>query len=57
MSEISLVQPRRSAPATIYGYLYQTCLGVLRWLNLADNEVLIFEGNEDLDRLILDRNV
>ncbi len=56
MPQVSLVQPRRSAPATIYGYLYQTCLGVLRWLNLEDNEILIFEGNEDLDRLILDRN-
>ncbi|MCP4662144.1 MAG: hypothetical protein GY856_42620, partial [bacterium] len=47
-----LVRPSRSAHAAIGGYLYQTCLGVLRWLDLADGEVLLCEGDEDLDRLI-----
>ncbi|HEV7506353.1 MAG TPA: tetratricopeptide repeat protein [Thermoanaerobaculia bacterium] len=43
----------RSAHATIRGYLYQTCLGVLRWLDLQPNEILLCEGDEDLDRFIL----
>ncbi len=48
---------RRSAHATIRGYLYQTCLGVLRWLDLQPNEVLVCEGDEDLDRHLLDGKV
>lgn len=48
---------RRSAHASIRGYLYQTCLGVLRWLHLQPNEVLICEGDEDLDRYLLDGTV
>lgn len=45
---------RRSAHATIRGYLYQTCLGVQRWLDLHPNKVLVCEGDEDLDRHLLD---
>src|SRR5215208_2256153 len=48
-----LLNPRRSAHATIRGYLYQTCLGVLRWLDLEPNEILLCEGDEDLDRFLL----
>jgi len=48
-----LLNPRRSAHATIRGYLYQTCLGVLRWLDLKSNEILLCEGDEDLDRFLL----
>jgi hypothetical protein len=48
-----LLNPRRSAHATIRGYLYQTCLGVLRWLELKPNEILLCEGDEDLDRFLL----
>ena len=48
-----LLNPRRSAHATIRGYLYQTCLGVLRWLDLKENESLLCEGDEDLDRFLL----
>src|SRR5215203_3112535 len=48
-----LLNPRRSAHATIRGYLYQTCLGVLRWLDLKPNEILLCEGDEDLDRFLL----
>ena len=47
----SLRRPERSAHATIRGYLYQTCLGVLRWLDLEDEETLVVEGDEDLDRV------
>ena len=50
---IRLLNPRRSAHATIRGYLYQTCLGVLRWLELKPNEILLCEGDEDLDRFLL----
>jgi tetratricopeptide (TPR) repeat protein len=50
-----LLKPRRSAHATIHGYLYQACLGVLRWLDLRPQEVLLCEGDEDLDRFLLGR--
>lgn len=43
----------RSAHATIRGYLYQTCLGVLRWLDLQPNESLLCEGDQDLDHFLL----
>jgi hypothetical protein len=48
----TLVDPKRSAHATLRGYLYQACLGVVRWLDLADGEALLCEGDEDLDRLL-----
>lgn len=51
--DLSLLRPERVASATIHGYLYQTCLGVLRWLDLGPEEVLLCEGDEDLDRRIL----
>ncbi|MEE8524151.1 MAG: hypothetical protein V3T72_09495 [Thermoanaerobaculia bacterium] len=54
MSAPALVRPERSAHAAIRGYLYQTCLGVLRWLDLGTDEVLVVEGDEDLDRLLDD---
>lgn len=50
-----LLNPRRSAHATIHGYLYQACLGVLRWLELRPQEILLCEGDEDLDRFLLGR--
>jgi len=54
MSPAPLLRPERSAHAAIHGYLYQTCLGVLRWLDLGDDETLVVEGDEDLDRLLRD---
>jgi hypothetical protein len=53
MPPTTLLNPRRSAHATIRGYLYQACLGVLRWLDLQPNEILLCEGDEDLDRFLL----
>jgi len=50
--DLQLLHPERAAHATIRGFLYQTCLGVLRWLELTPEEVLLCEGDEDLDRLI-----
>ena len=50
--EPDLVRPERSAHATIRGYLYQCCLGALRWLELKEGEVLVCEGDEDLDRYL-----
>lgn len=55
--DLNLLDPRRSAHASIRGYLYQTCLGVLRWLDLEENEILLCEGDEDLDRFLLGRRV
>ncbi len=52
MTEISLHDPRRSASGAIRGYLYQVCLGVLRWLELGPGELLLLEGDEDLDRIL-----
>jgi len=49
-----ILRPQRSAHASIRGYLYQVCLGVKRWLQLEPGEVLLCEGDEDLDRLLLD---
>ncbi len=43
----------RSAHASLRGYLYQVCLGVQRWIALDDGEVLVCEGDEDLDRRLL----
>ncbi len=54
MPPTPLVRPQRSAHAAIRGYLYQTCLGVVRWLDLQDDETLVVEGDEDLDRFLLD---
>src|SRR5579862_1644926 len=50
--DLQLLHPERAAHATIRGFLYQTCLGVQRWLELAPDEVLVCEGDEDLDRLV-----
>ena len=50
--DLQLLHPERAAHATIRGFLYQTCLGVQRWLELAPEESLVCEGDEDLDRLI-----
>ncbi|MBI4869001.1 MAG: hypothetical protein HY816_18835 [Candidatus Wallbacteria bacterium] len=49
----SLADEKRSAHASIRGYLYQATLGALRWLDLRASEVLVLEGSEDLDRLLL----
>ena len=52
-SEVSLLRSERAAHATIRGYLYQACLGAQRWLELGPEEVLLCEGDEDLDRRLL----
>jgi len=51
-----ILRPQRSAHASIRGYLYQVCLGAKRWLELTPGEVLLCEGDEDLDRLVLDES-
>ncbi len=50
---IELLHPKRAAHAAIRGYLYQAAVAVERWLDLADGEVLLCEGDEDLDKLML----
>ncbi len=55
---LDLLAPRRSAHASIRGYLYQSLLGVERWLRLGTDgepaDAILCEGDEDLDRLIRD---
>ncbi|MQA89238.1 MAG: hypothetical protein GEU90_03230 [Gemmatimonas sp.] len=41
----------RDAYATIRGFVYQVDLTILRWLDLAEDEVLELERGEDIDRL------
>ncbi len=52
-ANLKIPRPERSAHASIRGYLYQVCLGVKRWLELEPRQVLLCEGDEDLDRLLL----
>jgi hypothetical protein len=49
-----LLAPERAAHASLEGYLYQSWLAVEAWLGLAEGEVLRCEGDEDLDRFLLD---
>jgi hypothetical protein len=50
----ALLDPSRAAHASLEGYLYQAWLGVERWLDLGPDEALRCEGDEDLDRLLID---
>jgi hypothetical protein len=50
-------KPQGSAHAPIRGYLYQSCLAALRWLHLGRHEVIVFEGDQDIDRYILHRDL
>ncbi|WP_263054117.1 P-loop NTPase family protein [[Curtobacterium] plantarum] len=43
----------RSAHASIRGYLTQLLYTAELWMDLADNEVLVIEGREDIDRFII----
>ncbi|MBK7782560.1 MAG: hypothetical protein IPJ58_17655 [Ardenticatenia bacterium] len=38
------MDPGRAACSAITGYLYQAAWGVLRWLDLADDQVLLCAG-------------
>jgi hypothetical protein len=42
---------KRNASPIIRGYLYQIELTVRRWIELKDNEVLILEVGEDIDKI------
>ncbi|HYO72400.1 MAG TPA: hypothetical protein VEU33_40645, partial [Archangium sp.] len=46
--------PERSAEATLRGYLNQSFWSVDRWLDLKPDEVLLCEGDEDLDQFLFD---
>ena len=46
----ALLYPERVADATIRGFLTQAYYSALRWLELGDNELLLCEGDEDIDR-------
>lgn len=49
-----LLYPERSAAETIRGYMTQVQWSVLRWLGLSAAEVLLCEGDEDIDRYLFD---
>lgn len=51
--ENTLGDLNRAANASIRGYLTQVAYSALQWVNLCENEVLVVEGREDLDRFIL----
>ncbi|TQP16404.1 hypothetical protein FLM03_01480 [Vibrio cholerae] len=51
--ENTLGDLNRAANASIRGYLTQVAYTALQWVNLCENEVLVVEGREDLDRFIL----
>ncbi|MBL8897373.1 MAG: tetratricopeptide repeat protein [Planctomycetes bacterium] len=51
---IQPIDPRRVAAASIRGFLYQGVRAVEAWLDLAEDELLIVEGDEDFDRLMLE---
>lgn len=56
MRDLSTVlDPGWATHASIYGHLYRACLGVKRWLELQEAEVLRWEGDEDLELLLLGR--
>ncbi|HCH5818798.1 TPA: hypothetical protein NK012_000474 [Vibrio parahaemolyticus] len=54
--ESTLGDISRAANASIRGYLTQVAYTALQWVNLSENEVLVVEGREDLDRFILSPN-
>jgi ABC-type cobalamin/Fe3+-siderophores transport system ATPase subunit len=50
----ALGQLNRSANASIRGYLTQVVYTALSWLDLTGDEVLVVEGREDIDKMLLD---
>ncbi|MFN8546504.1 MAG: hypothetical protein U0527_00660 [Candidatus Eisenbacteria bacterium] len=53
LAAIQPLNPERVAHRSIYGYLYQTALAVKAWIALEDDELLLVEGDEDFDRILL----
>lgn len=45
-----LLYPERVADATLRGFLTQIFYSAMRWLELGDRELLLCEGDEDVDR-------
>lgn len=54
MLEFPLLYPERVADDTIRGFLYQVLWITRCWLELGPQEVLLCEGDEDLDRCLFD---
>ncbi len=53
----SLREPKRVASASIRGYCFQFLHTLDRWIGLDEGERLFCEGNEDIDRMLLDNQV
>ena len=49
----ALGELNRSAHASLRGYFFQVVHSAIEWLLLGESEVLVVEGREDLDRLLL----
>ena len=47
-----LLYPERVADATVRGFLTQAYYSALRWLELGSDELLLCEGDEDIDRYV-----
>jgi|GEM_PF-3410999 len=47
--KLKILDRWRVADAAFGGFLYQACVGVVRWLDLEEDEFLFCEGDEDLD--------
>ncbi len=54
MLEFPLLYPERVADDTIRGFLYQVLWTTRCWLELGPQEVLLCEGDEDLDHCLFD---
>lgn len=52
--QAALGELNRAANASIRGYLTQILYTALAWLDLSEDEVLVVEGREDLDLILLD---
>jgi hypothetical protein len=53
MQRPDLRNPKRAATSSIRGYCFQFLCTLQRWLELEENELIWCEGNEDIDRMIL----
>ncbi len=54
MTNVPLHYPDRAVPHLLGGVLYQAVWTALRWTQLADGEVLVVEGDEDIVRAVID---
>jgi hypothetical protein len=54
MQRPDLRNPKRAATPSIRGYCFQFLCTLQRWLEIKEGELIWCEGNEDIDRMIID---